>query len=58
MITTEKAHPSGAWIVSALVADGGAPFYQRRTYMGYSKREAVAMFRDSLTRDGLRIVEA
>ena len=58
MITTEKAFPSGAWIVSALVSDGATPFYHRRTYMGYGKREAVAMFRKSLSLDGLRIVEA
>ncbi len=65
MITTERVPHSGAIIVTALVKDGdprgnpwGSPFYHSQTFYGYAKREAVAVFRDSLTRDGLTVVEA
>jgi hypothetical protein len=64
MITYERAVPSGAWILTALVKDRnpsgnpwGSPFYESRTFSGYSKREAGEVFRDSLTRDGLVIVK-
>ncbi len=63
MITYERIH-SGAVVLTALVKDRnrdgnpwGAPFYHSRTFYGYGKREAVALFRDSLTRDGLEIVK-
>ena len=53
----------GYYVVSALVMDKnragnpwGAPWLRSIRYEGYSRREAVAMFRDSLIRDGLRIV--
>jgi len=63
MITVERSFPSGAWIVSALVVDNdpdgnpwGSPFYERLTFMGYSKREAVERYREAIHRRGLSLV--
>ena len=39
--TIERLHPSGGWLVSAVI-DG---YRVARRYFGYTKREAVAMFR-------------
>jgi hypothetical protein len=62
MISTERIRHSGGLIVTALVKDKnpagnpwGSPFYHSRTFYGYTRSEAVAEFRDSLTRDGLTI---
>ena len=63
MITSQRVAHSGAIILTALVKDRnsagnpwGAPFYHSCTFYGYGKRDAVALFRESLTRDGLEIV--
>lgn len=40
-MTVERIIPSGAWRVSAII-DG---YYVTRQYIGYTKREAVRMFR-------------
>jgi hypothetical protein len=42
-VSTEKTF-QGAWRVSAIV--GG--YWVSRQYMGYTKREAVAMFKEQL----------
>lgn len=41
MPTTTRLFPSGAWEVCDLI--GGS--WVRRTYYGYTKREAVTLFR-------------
>lgn len=53
----------GALVLTAVVKDAnrdgnpwGSPFYHSRRYEGFTRREATAMFRDSLSRDGLSIV--
>lgn len=64
-VIVERVFPSGAWQCSAMVAQRDAfwpdifcaPFFHRMTFMGYGKREAVELFVDSLTRDGLTIVD-
>jgi hypothetical protein len=57
VVVAEKMSPSGGWLVSAMVKSRyeSGWFYYRRQYYGYSKRDAVASFRDSLTRDGFTI---
>ena len=39
-VLAEKAHPSGAWVVSALWRG----YRQARTYYGYTKREAIRLY--------------
>ena len=58
MITCDK-YVGGYLVVSALVTDNryGGEFLHSVRYEGYSRREAVANYRDSLTRDGLRLVK-
>jgi len=56
VITAERIRHSGALVLTALVTDGRDEFYHSRTYYDYAVSEAKAAYRDSLTRDGLRIV--
>lgn len=44
MITVSKVFPSGAWQVSTLV-DG---YRFARTYMGYTKKESIQLFKEQL----------
>lgn len=39
-VSAERAFPSGAWNVSAIVNG----YLMRRTYFGYTKREAIDLF--------------
>jgi hypothetical protein len=62
-VTVERSFPSGGLNVTALVRDRnplgnpwGGPFYETMHFEGYTRREAVALFRESLTRRGLFIV--
>ena len=62
MITTQRNH-DGALIVTALVRDRsplgnpwGGPFYESRTYYGYSEREALGAYPEDVARDGLYVV--
>lgn len=43
-ILSEKSPVTGAWICSAIV--GG--HYTHRTYYGYTRREAVSLFRQEM----------
>lgn len=63
MITCDR-YVGGYYVVSALVIDRnsagnpwGAPFFHSIRYEGYTRRQAIESYRDSLTRDGLRIVK-
>jgi hypothetical protein len=63
MITSERTH-DGTLVLSALVLDKvasrnpwGSPWYCRRMFQGYTLKEAKALYRESLTRDGLVIVK-
>ena len=43
---TITRHPvNGAWLVSAIVCDNEGEFLMTRTYYGYTKVEAVRMFK-------------
>ena len=48
MSATKVAH-SGAWIITAEV--GG--YYESRTYYGYTKREAMRLFREEKKRGAM-----
>jgi hypothetical protein len=49
MITARKIHPSGALEVSAHVRDvTWCSWYERQTYYGYNKAEAMRRYREHL----------
>jgi hypothetical protein len=54
MITVERVLPSGAYIVSALVQEGGRglSWLYTRTYYGYPKSAVRALYRESLADQG------
>jgi hypothetical protein len=56
MITAERVPHSGALVLTARVTDGMGDFYHSVTYYDYTPHEARAKYRESLTRDGLAIV--
>lgn len=43
---TVERHHSGAWIITALVADGKScgTFYKTMRYEGYTKQQAIAQY--------------
>lgn len=44
-LTIERAHPSGAWVVSGIVPGGPWGDYRASlTFYGYTKAEAAAAF--------------
>ena len=47
-LTTEKMFPSGGWLVSAMVNG----YYCKCRYLGYTKKEAVAEFKNSFINKG------
>ena len=44
-MTATRLH-NGAWRIYALVEDGSGAYLLTRSYYGYTKREAVARFRE------------
>jgi len=61
MITSEKLDPSGGWRLTALVET--EPYLGRtvrqfhsRRYYGFTKRDAVAMFRKSISDRNWKLV--
>jgi len=42
-ITVERTH-NGFWVISAIVGD----YLETRRYMDYTKKEAIAMFKEEL----------
>ena len=56
MVTVERHPVRGHYVVSALVDDGAGEWLMTRTYDGYTKRAAVAMFREYCDGSGVRIV--
>jgi hypothetical protein len=44
-ITAERIEPSGGWSISAILGGGSYGYRVQRSYYGYSKREALALFR-------------
>jgi hypothetical protein len=47
-MTIEKIHPSGAWRVSGVVEGEGDHYFLTRVYYGYTKREAVRLWREQV----------
>lgn len=56
-VMTERAHPSGAWVCTAVVTDDitGFDWYHSQTFYGYGKREAVATFVADCAERGFRL---
>jgi hypothetical protein len=46
-ITSYKAYPSGAWVLST-IASG---YYVTRTFYGYTKKEALEIFKNELKKE-------
>ena len=55
MIIVDSVPHSGAWTVSAIVSDGTGSWREWNTYYGYTKREAVQMFKAYVADKGWRI---
>jgi hypothetical protein len=60
MITSEKLSPSGGWKLTALVETKPylgrtERFFHSQRYFGYAKRDAVVMFRQSISDKGWRL---
>lgn len=47
-MTIEKLFPSGAWQVSGVVEGEGDHYFLTRVYYGYTKREAVRLWREQV----------
>jgi hypothetical protein len=44
-MTIEKLAPSGAWLISGVVEGEGDHYFLKRSYWGYTKREAIRLWR-------------
>lgn len=55
MIEAEQIFHSGAWTLSAVVSDGTGAWREWNTYYGYTKRDAMRMFRQHIKNKGWRI---
>jgi hypothetical protein len=47
-MTIEKMFPSGAWKVSGVVEGEADHYFLTRVYYGYTKREAVRLWRQHI----------
>jgi hypothetical protein len=47
-MTVEKLFPSGAWQISGVVEGEGEQYLLSRTYYGYTKKEAVKLWRQQI----------
>lgn len=45
-MSIERVRHSGAYVISAMVGEGARAYLLTRTYYGYTKAEAVAMFKE------------
>jgi hypothetical protein len=41
----EKLAPSGAWLIAGVVEGEGDHYFLKRSYWGYTKREAIRLWR-------------
>lgn len=57
MITVEKTFPSGAYVATALVREGGQEWYYRQTYFGYRKSQIQSLYRESVKAAGYTLVK-
>ena len=52
-MTIEKVMPSGAWQISGVVEGERESYFLTRTYYGYTKKEAVKLWRQHLSEKAL-----
>lgn len=45
----EKLAPSGAWLISGVVEGEGDHYFLKRSYWGYTKREAIRLWRREMS---------
>ena len=57
MITVEKTFPSGAYVATALVREGGQTWYFTKTYFGYRKSQIRSLYRESVKAAGYTLVK-
>ena len=51
-MTIERVFPSGAWKVSGVVEGEGDHYYLTRVYYGYSKWQAIRLWRKQIEERG------
>ena len=54
MITSIDKNSEGAWRLSAFVGEGAGEYLLTRTYYFYTKREAIAQFKQDIKSEGVR----
>jgi len=52
MPTIERAHPSGAYVISQFTGEGAGEYLFTRTYYGYTLKQAKALFKLAIEREG------
>jgi hypothetical protein len=50
----ERAHPSGAYVISEFTGEGAGEYLFTRTYFGYTLKQAKAQFKIALEGEGKR----
>jgi hypothetical protein len=52
-MTAEKLFPSGAWQISGVIEGESDHYYLTRTYYGYTKKEAIRLWRQHIQEKAL-----
>jgi hypothetical protein len=52
-MTVEKIAHSGAWLISGVVEGESDHYYLTRTYYGYTKKEAIKLWRQHIQEKAL-----
>lgn len=55
MITSIDRNAEGAWRISGLVGEGAGEYWLTRCYYFYTKREAIAQFKQDIKKEGARV---
>jgi hypothetical protein len=48
----ERAHPSGAYVISQFTGEGAGEYLFTRTYFGYTLKQAKALFKIAIEGEG------
>lgn len=51
-MTVERVAHSGAYVISQFVGEGAGEYLFTRSYYGYTKREAIARFKQEVEGEG------
>jgi hypothetical protein len=51
-MSIERAHPSGAYVISDFIGEGAGEYLFTRTYYGYTLKQAKALFKCAIEREG------